>query len=153
VTPYPFANRFPVPADLVRLVELLGPAEIVESYKFESLTILANTDGPVFISYVRDVVDVGLWDDLFVDAFSARLGFEIADALTGDRGRKSDCWAEYQRLIKDAAGVDAKEDPPIEAYESSWVTARCSGGLGGPPNVERAWPRRRRSRPVSTAAN
>jgi hypothetical protein len=30
-SPYPFANRFPVPADFVRLVEILDPAEIREN--------------------------------------------------------------------------------------------------------------------------
>jgi hypothetical protein len=134
--PYPFANRFPVPEDLVRLTEVLDPVDIRESYKFERRAILADTDGPVFIRYVADIVNVGDWDDLFVQAFAARLAFQIADRITGDRGRKSDCWAEYRATIADAGGVDAKEDPPEEAYDSSWVTARFAGGSPGIPNVD-----------------
>jgi hypothetical protein len=87
------------------------------------------------VVFIRDVVEVGNWDDLFVEAFAAHLAFQIADRITGDRGRKSDCWGEYRKRVKDAAGVDAKEDPPENAYESSWVTARGSSSLGGPPNV------------------
>jgi hypothetical protein len=123
-SPYPFANRFPVPVDFVRLVEVLDPASAVETYKFESQAVLADTVGPVFIRYVRDVIEIGDWDDLFVEAFAARLAFEIADVMTGDRGRRGDCWNEFVALTKHAAGVDAKEDPPIEPYDSSWVTAR-----------------------------
>jgi hypothetical protein len=111
-----------VPADFLRLVEVLDPAEIRETYKFERKAILADTDGPVFIRYVADVEEVGDWDDLFVQAFAARLAFQIADRITGDRGRKADCWAEYKAAIADAGGVDAKEDPPVEPYDSSWVT-------------------------------
>lgn len=135
-SPYPFANRFPVPADFLRLVEVLDPADVRESYKFERKAILADTAGPVFIRYVADIVEVGDWDDLFVQAFAARLAFQIADRITGDRGRKADCWAEYKAAIGDAAGVDAKEDPPEEAYDSSWVTARFGGGSPGIPNVD-----------------
>lgn len=134
-SPYPFANRFPVPSDCIRLVEVLAPATVRERYKYERKAVLADSDGPLFIRYVADVTEIGDWDDQFVEAFAARLAFQIADRITGDRARKADCWAEYRKAIKDAAGTDAKEDPPEEPYESSWVTARCAGTIGGPPNV------------------
>lgn len=137
-TPYPFDNRFPVPGDFVRLVEVLGPPLTVEAYKYESHAILANTLGPVFIRYVRDVPEIGEWDDLFVETFAARLGYEIADPLSGDRGRKADCWSEYKSNVRDGAGVDAKEDPPEEPYDSSWVTARFGGGRSCVPGTG-AW--------------
>jgi hypothetical protein len=152
-SPYPYANRFPVPADFVRLVELLGPPECVETYKYESKAVLADTVGPVFVRYVRDVPEIGDWDDLFVEAFAARLGFEICDVLTGDRARRGDCWNEFQKLTKDAASSDAKEDPPIEAYDSSWVTARPGASERYPQRVALKPGRRPRSRPASTAAS
>jgi hypothetical protein len=123
-SPYPYANRFPVPADFIRLVEVLGPSTTVENYRYERKAVLADTEGPVYIRYVADVEETGEWDDLFVAAFSARLAFQIADRITGDRGRKADCWAEYRVAIKKASGVDAKEDPNEQAQDSSWVTAR-----------------------------
>jgi hypothetical protein len=135
LSPYPFLNRFPVPSDLLRLVEVLDPPAVRERYKLERKAILADTDGPLFIRYAADIVDVGDWDDLFVQAFAARLAFQIADRITGDRGRKSDSWAEYKAAIADAGGVDAKEDPPEEPYDSSWVTTRFSSGFPGIPNV------------------
>jgi hypothetical protein len=124
---YPFTNRFPVPDGFVRLVEVLGPASVVEAYKYERKAILADSVGPVFIRYVADVAETGDWDDLFVQAFAARLAFQIADRITGDRGRKADAFTEWRLAIKEAAGVDAKEDPPEEPYESSWVTSRFGG--------------------------
>lgn len=121
---YPFQNRFPVPSDFLRLVEVLGPSTVVDAYKYERRAILADSDGPVFIRYVADVAETAEWDDLFTEAFASRLAFQIADRITGDRGRKADCWAAYKAAIAEAAGVDAKEDPPEEAPDSSWVTSR-----------------------------
>jgi hypothetical protein len=134
-TPYPYANRFPLPAESLRMVEVLGPSEIVENYRIEGGAVLADTDGPVWVKCVVDKPEPGAWDELFVQAAAAGLAYEIADPLSGDRGRKSDCWAEFQKRTKDAGGVDAKEDPPEEPYDSSWVSARFGGSLGGPPNV------------------
>lgn len=135
-SPYPFQNRFPVPSDFLRLVEVLDPSSVRDCYLFERKAILADTDGPVYIRYVADIAAIGDWDDLFVQAFAARLGFQIADRITGDRGRKADCWAEYKSAMGDATGVDAKEDPPVEPDASSWVTARFAGGGAGIPNVD-----------------
>jgi hypothetical protein len=134
ILPYPFANRFPVPSDFLRLVEVLDPPEARESYKFESGAILADSDGPLYIRYVRDAA-IGDFDELGAAALAALIGFEIADTLTGDAARKATCWSEFRQRTKDSAGVDAKEDPPEEPYDSSWVTARFGGDGGGPPNV------------------
>jgi hypothetical protein len=136
VNPFPYANRFPLPDGCLRLVEVYSATGILlEQYRLEGGAILCDEASPLFVVFIRDVVEVGNWDDLFVEAFAAHLAFQIADRITGDRGRKSDCWGEYRKRVKDAAGVDAKEDPPENAYESSWVTARGSSSLGGPPNV------------------
>jgi hypothetical protein len=123
-TPYPFEYRFPLPSDFLRFVEVLGPSSVIDRYKLERGAVLADSIGPVFVRYVADVEDAAEWDDLFVEAFAARLAFQVADRVTGDRGRKSDCWAEYRAAIRETAGVDAKEDPPEEAQDSSWITAR-----------------------------
>jgi hypothetical protein len=135
-TPAPYLYRFPLPGDCLRVVEIFDALGcIVGDYKDEDRAILCNDSGPLTLRYGRDVTEIGNWDDLAVQALVARLGYAIADTLTADRGRKSDCWSEFQRLTKDAAGVDAKEDPPEAPYDSSWVTARNSSPIGGPPNV------------------
>jgi hypothetical protein len=112
--PYPFANRFPVPATSSAWSRCSTPRRSSRTYKFERKAVLADSDGPVFIRYVARRRGDGDWDDLFVQAFAARLAFQIADRITGDRGRKADCWAEYRARSRTPAGVDAKEDPPEE---------------------------------------
>lgn len=123
-SPYPYSNRFPMAANFLRLIEIIEPAAIVANYKLEGGAVLADTDGPVWVRVVEDIADTTQWDDLFVEAFAFRLAFQVADRITGDRGRKADCWAGYSKAISLAAGVDAKEDPPEPFVDSSWIEAR-----------------------------
>lgn len=121
---YPYQNRFPVPDEFLRLVEVIGPDAIRQNYCFEGGAVLADDVGPVYISYVADISEVGLWDTTFVNAFAHRLAYQVADRITGDRGRKSDAWSGYRAALSEAAGVDAKEDPPTVPDEDEWILAR-----------------------------
>lgn len=130
--PHPWENAFPLPSDCVRLIEVLDPASVRDTYELEGRELLADTAGPVFIRYVSDITETALWDDLFVEAFACRLAFQIADRITGDRGRKDDCWQAYRFALREAKGTDARENPPIPFPDSSWVTARYgAAGTGG----------------------
>lgn len=124
-SPFPYSNRFPLPSDCLRVVEVLDASgRLITDYRARRGAILANSDGPIFVEHVADIPEPGSWDEMFVEAIASRLAFQIADRVTGDRGRKSDCWTQYRAAIKEAAGVDAKEDPPTEPPESDWIEAR-----------------------------
>jgi hypothetical protein len=123
-TIYPWQSFFPLPDGCVRFIEVLDPACARDTFSNENGGILANTAGPLYIRYVADVTEVGRWDALFVAAFAGRLAFQIADRITGDRGRKADAWNAYRAAIVEAFGVDAKENPPVEPVEDEWVEAR-----------------------------
>jgi hypothetical protein len=121
---HPWQAAFALPADNLRLIEIIDPAPCRDRYSVEGGSILADTAGPLWVRYVRDVTETERWDDLFVEAFASRLAFQLADRITGDRGRKADAWSAYRAALASAKGVDAKENPPVETDESSWVTAR-----------------------------
>jgi hypothetical protein len=112
VPPFPYAARFPVPQSACASSRSTTPGCLVSDYKLEDRR---DPDG---CSRAADAcrsprrTEIGDWDDLCDPG--ARRADRLRDRrpITGDRGRKSDCWAEFQRLTKDAAGVDAKEDPP-----------------------------------------
>lgn len=128
---FEYTHAFPLPTDFLRLdPSKMEPPHIREAYQIEGRRLLASTPGPVQIRYVRRIVEVGSWDESFVDAFAARVAFQICDRITGDRGRKKDCWDEYRAALSEAKGVDGRENPPEPPIDSSWVTARYDGGLG-----------------------
>lgn len=126
VETYPWEAAFQLPTDCLRLVEVCDPAACRDTFSVEGGKILADTDEALRILYLRDVVETGDWDDLFVQAFAARLAFQIADRITGDRGRKDDAWRAYRAALSSAKSVDAKENPPVVPEESDWVSARYS---------------------------
>ena len=139
--PYPWQASFPLPAECLRLIEVINMPRL-DDYQLEGRAILANSAGPLYIRFIADVTEPALWDDLFVEAFACRLAFQIADRITGDRGRKSDAWGAYREALSQAKRVDARENPQIVQEEPSWVTARLSGGFesGGPYGVPTGYP-------------
>jgi hypothetical protein len=124
--PYPWAYSYPLPATNVRLLEVLN-VQARSDYQLEGRSILTNVAGPLYIRFVSDVVEPALWDDAFVEAFACRLAFQVADRITGDRGRKADCWSSYRAALSEAKRVDARENPAIAHEATSWETARWGG--------------------------
>jgi hypothetical protein len=121
--PFPWRSSFPLPADNLRLVEVLD-LQARSAYQIEGRAILCNSDGPVHIRYITDVAEPALWDQLFVEAFACRLAFQISDRITGDSNRKQAAWAEYQAALAQAKRVDARENPQVAWEAGSWETAR-----------------------------
>ena len=136
-----WSNAFPLPADCLRLLDVLSPYSIRADYRLIGADdeagnptlgeILADTDGPVGIEYVKDLVEPARWDPLFAQSFADRLGCQIADRITCDLARVGRCQRDYDAARKAAGGADSKEQPPIAFEDSSWLTARFGGGGDG----------------------
>lgn len=136
--PYGFAALYPLPSECLRLVSIATPRCGAGDYELltgpDATEIAMKVTGAPGIWFLRDVEEPSRWDAGFRDAFAARLAFQTADRISGDRGRKQDSWAEFEAAMKAATGADAMESPPVEPQESSWVEARWNGGPG-------YWPR------------
>lgn len=128
-----FAYQFQLPDDFIRLdIDELDEC-VVRKWSLEgSRRLLCDAPGPINVRYVARIAETGDWDALFVEAFANRLAFQVADRLTGDRGRKQDCWAAYNAALKEATGIDGRENPPVDLMDSSWVNARYEGGASYP---------------------
>jgi hypothetical protein len=129
---YPYSYGFPLPDGWIRLCEILDPAPAIDDYEIEDGRIVANVSGPLRIRYVQDVPDTTKWDDAFANAYAHRLGYQIAERITGDRSRKSDLWSGYRFGMGKAIGTDAGENPPVVTMEDDWITVRWSGWPGVP---------------------
>lgn len=125
---YPFAYRYPMPAQALRLIEVLDVARI--NYQLEGSNgsavdvILCNVAGPLRIRYSVDVIEAARWDDKFANAFAHQIALHCGEKIAGSAFDSSKIERSYQQLISRAKTVDAIENPPIEQDESSWVTAR-----------------------------
>lgn len=116
-----FSNKFPFPADMLRLVEVRDLS--TSDYQVEGRAILANTTA-LYIRYVWREEDPNQYDTLFFDAASAHLAFELAEALTQSNSKKDAAWQEYQERLSDAKRLDGQENPPAQFEEDEWIAVR-----------------------------
>lgn len=126
---YPYTYAYPMPAESLKLIEVLGMSR--SCYQYEGSSILCDQSGPLNVRYAIDVPELAKWDALAAEAFACRLAWKCGRRIAGsaysvDRGE-----AEYQAAIAKAKAHDALENPPIEPEESSWNLARLASGGGG----------------------
>lgn len=127
---YPWTYGFELPVDCLRLIEVLGGCR--DAYALEGRLILCDSAGPLYIRYSTDVPQESLWDAAFTHAFALRLAWRCGRRIAGSAFDQELCWSEYRQALSAARRVDARENPPIEQEDSSWIAARH----------DRAWPRR-----------
>lgn len=126
IAPDPWGYSYPLPADCVRLIEVLGYART--DYQLEGRAVLADAAGPLKIRYIADITESALWDDLFVKAFACRLAHAITDRITGEPVRKDVAWRNYVLALREAKRVDARENPQVAFEPTGWETARLGYG-------------------------
>ncbi|SFR86462.1 hypothetical protein [Sphingomonas jatrophae] len=127
--PHPWSFAYPLPATSLRLVEVLN-CRRRSDWQLEGRDILTHMAAPLHIRFLTDVRETALWDDAFVEVFACRLAFQIAMRITGDRGIRNDCWADYQQALGRAIRADARENPPLRPEPTGWELAR---GWSGEP--------------------
>ena len=119
-----FSNAFALPADFVRLIQLEDQSD---DFRIENTTdgrVVVSDNNSVNLVYIFRLTDVVKMDELLKQAIAARLAWEFAYKLTGDRNLRNDMAAEYQRVLAEAAHVDALEAPVETIQPSEWVEAR-----------------------------
>lgn len=127
--PYPFKSSFPLPAECLRLIEVLNLAARSD-YQLEGNAILAHTDGPLYIRFLSDIEEASYWDDAFAEAFACRLAWRTGKRIAGSNYSEQQGERDYRTAISAAKRVDARENPPIPNEESDWVLARGAYGYG-----------------------
>lgn len=120
-----YDNAFPLPSDYLKLVPPDQREKVyMTDWKLENGSILTNDDAPLEIRYVSRVTDPNKFDALFVEALSARLAMEMCEQLTQSNSKRQLAMQEYQDIIREARKHNAFENPPVEAADGSWITAR-----------------------------
>jgi hypothetical protein len=136
---FPIArNRkpFPLPADLVTLIEIVEPNLNDDDDEFAieggpvGSELLADEEGPITIRYVRDgadIADPARWSPAFLQCFAFRLAWQISDPLAADKGRKDRAERSYNGAIAKASRANARTRPFRRNPPSDWRRARHAG--------------------------
>lgn len=129
-----FDYAYQLPTDYLRMMQV-GEYIVVPSlsdytsqdaspYAIEGQTICTDFTAPLSIRYVGDITDSSLFDDLFVEAFAAKIAYECCEQITQSTGKRQVCSQDYAAAINQAARVGAIEKPPAPILDDSWVIAR-----------------------------
>jgi len=128
-----FEFAYPLPSDFVKLVSVFDQQIGEEDFALESgpngREILLDRRGPLEIRYIWDVEEVARWSPEFIEAFSMRLAWQVADQLSGDKQRKQQALDAFKTAITDARGSDARQKPPRQMVETDWSRGRRGYGL------------------------
>jgi len=134
-----YSNAFPLPTDFIRLVDIGGTRLLETDYAIEAgparRELLVDRRGPLILRYVFDQEDVARWSPEFVEAFSMRLAWQIADRLSGDKQRKQQALDAYTKTISEARGSDARQKAPRDQLETDWSAARRGYGCNRAPGT------------------
>ena len=116
-----FANRFPLPSDCLRLIEVdrLSSGE----YQVEGRAILAD-DFVLNIRYIRRVTDPNDFDVAFIEALATRLALQLCEAITQSSQKKQMLWQDFEDALTRARRADGQENPPAIFEESEWISVR-----------------------------
>lgn len=120
---YPYAAAFELPADALRLIEILNLAARAD-YQVEGRRVLCDSTGPLYARWSIDVPEPANWDDAFAEAFACRLAWKCGREVQGDDFDTNRAYAEYATAMSGTKRVDARENPPVAQEESDWILAR-----------------------------
>ncbi len=116
-------NRFAKPADMLRLVRDNETGQRVD-WRIEGGFIVTADSAPLEIKYVADITDPNAFDDLFVEAFAAKLAWRCCKEITGSTSAQDRCNDDYKVAIAEATRVGALEKDAQEFVEDDWLNAR-----------------------------
>lgn len=116
-----FGKSFPLPTDLLRLVEVLD--HTTDEYQVEGRSILAN-DSVLYIRYVTRIEDPNLYDSMFCDSAALALAIELCEPMTQSTSKLQALVNLYDESITAAKSADAQENPPAQFEEDSWIAVR-----------------------------
>lgn len=115
---------FQLPADYIKFYR---PEYLVTRFAIQGRTILSN-ETSVNLVYIADVENEGEWDQLFTEAFAARLGMEICLSVVADPAKVNSATQIYQAKLSAARFANAIETPGQQLEAGDWVDARLAIG-------------------------
>lgn len=90
------------------------------------------SSAPLSIQFLRDVTDVTLMDDLFIDVLAARLAYEAAEKVANiGADKRRGFYTDYENVVIEAGKQNAFLKEPVDYgsddTEFSWLTSMANG--------------------------
>lgn len=122
--PHGFLRQVPTdPKGFLRQGLGISSAPAQEDWLFEGNWIVSADPGPISMRYIADITDVPKMDAMFLEAFSAALGQEIAPRVASPQYLGTAlqvCARHYKSEMDEAATVNGieigAEAPPVDPY-------------------------------------
>ena len=84
--------------------------------------------GPIVFRFVADTADIASMDDLFCEAWAARMARELCETLTQSRDKLDEIEAVYSKAIADAQQISAIEVGSTETDQPKQPMPATAGG-------------------------
>lgn len=116
---YGYDYSYQVPSDCLRILDLNNGCV------FDRVGDAIHTnEEEALVTYIRRVVDTGLWDSTFVNAFSSKLAMKLAESLTNSTSLQQTLKQYYDEAIKEARGISSQEGVQAGLYSDVLSEAR-----------------------------
>lgn len=102
-----FANRYPLPADCLRLLAL-SEADF-HAWRVEARWLLTDIGSPVDVLYITSAADPSTYDPMFVSVLEAALAAKMAYPITGSREMARELTQLTQMRLAATRSMDAIE--------------------------------------------
>lgn len=133
----PLKFRFVMPEYTLRIRYLSGAGDAAFDEEAGTVTsggvlvegkaLVTNVEAPL-VAITRRVVDVRLWDPVFLDAFTHELASRLCEKLARSESKADKLSAQAKALLDSAAQIDSKEQSAQTqgqgAPEPSYLSAR-----------------------------
>ena len=116
-------KRYSLPNDYLRLTRDDESGFHVD-WKVEGQYVLSKTASPLKIKYIADIEDPNFYDDLFIEAFAAKLAMECAKEVTDSTTDKESLKDDFKTAIAEAKNVGFIEKEAVAIPEDPWLSAR-----------------------------
>ncbi len=107
-----WAYQYELPADCLRVLEFNGTEIgdwISNEFVIEGRKLLTDA-GTARLVYLKRIVDVSLYDALFVEALAVKLAIVLSETIRGTTGKTAELERAYQSVVAPMARrVDANE--------------------------------------------
>jgi|TARA_R110000824_G_scaffold3241_2_gene15387 hypothetical protein len=121
-----FSKQYPLPSDCLRILPNDGANTVSrqDDWQIEGRKILTDDTSPIYLVYIKQVIDENEFDSLFTELLISRIAMDIAEAVTQSNTKKDDAQTRYELAKRDARKANAfgrgAQIPP----DDPWITAR-----------------------------